>query len=51
MPLLLNNRDVAAAMHAGEYVETMEEAFRVLGAGRAVVSSGPVACSQKVAEG
>jgi alanine dehydrogenase len=38
MPLLLNNREVAAAMTAGEYVETMEEAFRELGAGRAVNS-------------
>ena len=38
MPLLLNNREVAAAMNAGEYVETMEEAFRELGAGRAVNS-------------
>ncbi len=38
MPLLLNNREVAAAMHAGEYVETMEEAFREQGAGRAVNS-------------
>ena len=38
MPLLLNNREVAAAMSAGEYVETMEQAFRELGAGRAVNS-------------
>ena len=38
VPLLLNNREVAAAMNAGEYVETMEEAFRELGAGRAVNS-------------
>ena len=38
MPLLLNNREVAAAMQAGEYVETMEEAVRELGAGRAVNS-------------
>lgn len=38
MPLLLNNREVAAAMSASEYVETMEEAFRELGAGRAVNS-------------
>ena len=38
MPLLLTNREVAAAMSAGEYVETMEEAFRELGAGRAVNS-------------
>ena len=38
MPLLLNNREVAAAMSAGEYVDTMEEAFRELGAGRAVNS-------------
>ena len=36
MPLLLDNREVAAAMRADEYVETMEEAFRELGAGRAV---------------
>src|SRR5688572_26822112 len=36
VPLLLNNREVAAAMRAHEYVETMEEAFRELGAGRAV---------------
>ena len=38
MPLLLNNREVAAAMSAAEYVETMEQAFRELGAGRAVNS-------------
>ena len=38
MPLLLDNREVAAAMRADEYVETMEEAFRELGAGRAVNS-------------
>jgi ornithine cyclodeaminase/alanine dehydrogenase-like protein (mu-crystallin family) len=36
MPLLLSNREVAAAMTAAEYVETMEQAFRELGAGRAV---------------
>ncbi len=44
MPLLLNNRDVAAAMSAGEYVETMEQAFRELGAGRAVNSLRVDAC-------
>lgn len=44
MPLLLNNREVAAAMSAGEYVETMEEAFRELGAGRAVNSLRVDAC-------
>lgn len=44
MPLLLNNREVAAAMNAGEYVETMEEAFRELGAGRAVNSLRVDAC-------
>src|SRR3954464_877258 len=38
MPLLLDNREVAAAMRAEEYVETMEQAFRELGAGRAVNS-------------
>ena len=38
MPLLLDNREVAAAMRADEYVETMEQAFRELGAGRAVNS-------------
>lgn len=38
MPLLLNNREVAAAMRADEYVDAMEEAFRELGAGRAVNS-------------
>ena len=38
MPLLLDNREVAAAMRAEEYVETMEHAFRELGAGRAVNS-------------
>lgn len=51
MPLLLNNRDVTAAMQAGECIEAMEEAFRELGAMRAGISSGPVACSQKVAQG
>ena len=44
MPLLLNNREVAAAMNAGEYVETMEQAFRELGAGRAVNSLRVDAC-------
>ncbi len=38
MPLLLDNREVAAAMRVEEYVETMEQAFRELGAGRAVNS-------------
>jgi ornithine cyclodeaminase/alanine dehydrogenase-like protein (mu-crystallin family) len=38
LPLLLNNREVAAALSAGEYVEAMEEAFRELGAARAVNS-------------
>src|SRR3954452_21232398 len=38
MPLLLTNSEVAAAMRAHEYVETMEQAFRELGAGRAVNS-------------
>src|SRR5689334_6527806 len=38
MPLLLTNQEVAAAMSAKEYVETMEQAFRELGAGRAVNS-------------
>jgi alanine dehydrogenase len=38
MPLLLDNREVAAAMRADEYVDAMEEAFRELGAGRAVNS-------------
>jgi alanine dehydrogenase len=38
MPLLLDNREVAAAMNAAEYVETMEEAFRELGRGYAVNS-------------
>lgn len=44
MPLLLNNRDVAAAMNAGEYVEAMAEAFCELGAGRAVNSLRVDAC-------
>jgi alanine dehydrogenase len=44
MPLLLTNREVAAAMNAGEYVETMEEAFREQGAGRAVNSLRVDAC-------
>ena len=38
MPLLLDDREVAAAMQAAEYVDAMEEAFRELGAGRAVNS-------------
>ena len=38
MPLLLTNREVAAAMRADEYVDAMEQAFRELGAGRAVNS-------------
>jgi hypothetical protein len=34
-PLLLDKREAAAAMRAGEYVEPMEKALRELGAGRA----------------
>ena len=44
MPLLLNNREVAAALQAGEYVDAMAEAFRELGAGRAVNSLRVDAC-------
>ena len=44
MPLLLSNREVAAAMSAGEYVETMEQAFRELGNDRAVNSLRVDAC-------
>jgi alanine dehydrogenase len=44
MPLLLTNREVAAAMSAAEYVETMEQAFRELGNGRAVNSLRVDAC-------
>jgi alanine dehydrogenase len=38
LPLLLSNREVAAALSPGEYVDAMEEAFGELGAARAVNS-------------
>ena len=38
MPLLLSNREVAAALSPREYVDAMEQAFHELGAGRAVNS-------------